>query len=232
MSPLFETLFVLARTSFILSNPATYNTSYAYLERASRVVAQSREKPSSIPVPALANYVRCVSGAFHHIAGMLHQSGRYSHCVRFLVEGCALGGRALELYRTIPDEDVDKGKTDAWEQLDEQLHRRWELLAVCHAKCGDRKVGYTILNLYLHRSCASRIVGRIRILRGVHQGVPVRLQLVRPSRTHQIPIDALRLSRAQAARHDRGPSDVHRDMRTLHGTRRRLRTWLVPQKRP
>ena len=37
------------------------------------------------------------------------------------------------------DEDA-KGKDEAWAQLEEQLWRRWELLGVCHAKTGDRKV--------------------------------------------------------------------------------------------
>jgi len=36
-----------------------------------------------------------------------------------------------------------KSKVDGeieWDQLEEQLYRRWELLAVCYSNNGDRKV--------------------------------------------------------------------------------------------
>ena len=86
----------------------------------------------------MANYMRCVSGAFYNLAGSLFQATRYGAAVPFLKESCALGGKALRLPRTISKSANDK----EWEQLEEQLFRRWELLAACYLKNGDRKVGY------------------------------------------------------------------------------------------
>ena len=88
-----------------------------------------------------------MASTYHYIAGQLYQSGRYDHAVRFIEESCRLGQQALELHQIAKrnadsmeaDEDA-KGKDEAWAQLEEQLWRRWELLGVCHAKTGDRKV--------------------------------------------------------------------------------------------
>ena len=84
---------------------------------------------------------------YHYFASQLHQSGRYDHTVRFLEEGCRLSEQALEGHRagkngsTPMDVDGEGAeKEEVWQQLEEQLSRRWELLGVCHAKTGDRKV--------------------------------------------------------------------------------------------
>lgn len=63
----------------------------------------------------------------------------------FLKEGCVLGNRALEIYRNGGKRKTDEEKKDAWKQLEEQLYRRWEILAVCQYKTGDRKVGGQVL---------------------------------------------------------------------------------------
>ena len=85
----------------------------------------------------MANYIRCVSGAFYNVAGSLYQATRYGAAVPFLKESCALGGKALRLPRPVPQSGHEK----EWRQLEEQLFCRWELLAVCYSKNGDRKVG-------------------------------------------------------------------------------------------
>ena len=41
----------------------------------------------------------------------------------------------------------DDDKEEVWKALGEQLSRRWELLGVCHAKTGDRKVREAHLTL-------------------------------------------------------------------------------------
>ena len=86
----------------------------------------------------MANYMRCVSGAFYNLAGTLFQATRYGAAVPFLKESCALGGKALRLPRPVSK----SANVKEWQQLEEQLFRRWELLGACYQKNGDRKVGY------------------------------------------------------------------------------------------
>ena len=90
----------------------------------------------------MANYMRCVSGAFYNLAGSLFQATRYGAAVPFLKESCVLGRKALRLPRPVSKLTNEK----EWQQLEEQLFRRWELLATCYSKNGDRKV--SILNIF------------------------------------------------------------------------------------
>ncbi|TBU21185.1 hypothetical protein BD311DRAFT_835203 [Dichomitus squalens] len=147
LTPALESLFTLARTSFALNNPDTYTVAHSHLARAAALLSDPPAS-SSVSQLALASYIRCVAGVYHYLAGQLHQSGRYDHTVRLADEGCRLGQRALQMYHAAKNDastDVDsesKGKEEAWKLLEEQLYRRWELLAVCHAKPGDRKSAY------------------------------------------------------------------------------------------
>jgi hypothetical protein len=81
---------------------------------------------------------------------MLYQGGKCGSAVRFLKEGCGLGGEALRMWRQA---DANRnGKADeVWKLLEEQLFRRWELLGVCYSKIGERKVSW---RLYL-RTCVA-----------------------------------------------------------------------------
>lgn len=148
LKPALDGLFTLSRTVFVLNKPDSYATARSHLDRAAALVTAA-SKGSAEPL-AIANYMRCVAGVYHLFAGQLHQSGRYDHTVRFLEEGCRLSTLALETYRTakagsaamdVDGEGAD-GKEQAWKLLPEQLSRRWELLGVCHAKTGDRKVRF------------------------------------------------------------------------------------------
>lgn len=173
VTPALETLLVLARTALIIRNPDTYATAWGVLQEARalvfehvvgrgpataevilEVIRHPHEKCAQGGVgwtPAttatLANYTRCVAGAFHNIAGTLCQADRISHAVRFLNEGCTLGKLALEMHRVAVEDargDAQDGGVrdkEGWKQLEEQLWHRWEILGVCQAKTGDRKVG-------------------------------------------------------------------------------------------
>lgn len=125
----------------------TYADCFDALSRAVSVLANVESKTSDHL--ALANYLRCVSGAFHNIAGTLYQANHYAHAIRFLDQSCELGEKALRVYRSadkiVPSEGADdswKDKEEAWSQLEEQMYRRWEILGVCHSKIGDRKFAY------------------------------------------------------------------------------------------
>jgi separase len=97
----------------------------------------------------LANYLRCLSGAFHNLGGALYQASQHSHAARFLEQSCIAGSEALAKYRiaaltsnTESPVAAETGKQNPWTQLEEQMYRRWEILGVCHSKTGDRKMAF------------------------------------------------------------------------------------------
>ncbi|KAL7283883.1 hypothetical protein ACG7TL_001154 [Trametes sanguinea] len=150
-----EGIFTLARTTFALNNPDSYASARTYLERATgllsdaaaRIQKQATEGPGvpSLSGSQLANYRRCIAGAYYNFAVQLHQSSRLSHAVPFLEEACELAEQALHEFKTASNSEEDTeedAKKGVWKQLEEQLYRRWELLGVCQAKTGDRQLAY------------------------------------------------------------------------------------------
>ncbi|KAG6920238.1 hypothetical protein DXG01_005007 [Tephrocybe rancida] len=129
-----DTLFVLARTRLIPADPRTYIPAHDFLTKATTLI-EPRASDPDLDVP---NYLRCISGAFHNVAGIVYQAGRYGSAVGFLKDACSLGVHALETRRNITASIGGKAE-EGWKQLDEQLYRRWELLGVCYQKNGDRK---------------------------------------------------------------------------------------------
>jgi separase len=158
---LLDLFFVLARSTFAPNNPVLTDAAYDLLSRAARLLgfqlADNHEWPHTIsPLPsvaqdALANFVRCLSGAFHSLGGTLYQTGKYGSAILFLRRGCFVGGVALRLHEScdtgLPGNVQESQKvasskeSDGWGQLRDQLSRRWELLGVCCSKIGDRQVG-------------------------------------------------------------------------------------------
>ena len=116
-------------------DPWTYNPAFEFLMRATRLVGL--DESAALQTEKQANFARCTSGAFYNLAGMLYQESRWGPAVRFLKEACARGSQALAAYKTaISTQNVDEN----WTTLEHQLYRRWELLAVCYLKIGDRQV--------------------------------------------------------------------------------------------
>ncbi|KIP07348.1 hypothetical protein PHLGIDRAFT_30059 [Phlebiopsis gigantea 11061_1 CR5-6] len=141
LTPALDSLFALARTTLVPSSPLSYTQAYDYLARTIIVLA-SAETFSCDPAQ-LANYVRCLSGAFHNMGGTLYQASQYSHAVRFLEKSCSMGEKALKIYRAIDTSaSQEKDKQDSWTQLAEQMYRRWEILGVCHSKTSDRRSAF------------------------------------------------------------------------------------------
>ncbi|KAG6866775.1 hypothetical protein C0991_011434 [Blastosporella zonata] len=132
-----DTSFVLARARLITSDPRTYIPAHDLLTKATALL-EPRVPDLTVDIP---NYLRCISGAFHNLAGTLYHAGRYGSAVGFLKDACSLGLRALETRRkgTTPNENKEGKTEEGWKQLEEQLYRRWELLGVCFLKNGDRK---------------------------------------------------------------------------------------------
>ncbi|OCH85114.1 hypothetical protein OBBRIDRAFT_891378 [Obba rivulosa] len=140
LTPALDSLFVLARNTLVVASPDTYLAAFGYLARASSLVSSiGTSIEEADKVVSRANYMRCVSGAFHNLAGTLYQAGRFDHAVRFMIQGCELGKKALSTFREMTSAVDSEG---VWKQLEEQLHRRWEILGVCQSKTGDRKLAY------------------------------------------------------------------------------------------
>lgn len=140
---------MLARTALNVRDAETYGPAYDLLARAGALV---RADDGASDGERRAECVRCAAGALHNLAGTLCHEGRYGPAARFLREGCALGARALAMWRHVI-RDGEKGWTDGnggttekekgeegWRQLEAQLFRRWELLGVCYVKIGERRV--------------------------------------------------------------------------------------------
>lgn len=145
LSPALDTLFVLSRTSLVAKNPETYDMSYDLLERTLTLPGISptlnHDTPAAFDSSALANYLRCISGAFHNLSATLYQANKLAAASRFLQQGCVLGEKAMSAHgkSSASPESADQ-KQQVWAQLEEQIFRRWELLGVCHIKTGDRRV--------------------------------------------------------------------------------------------
>ncbi|KAJ7653310.1 cysteine peptidase C50 [Mycena polygramma] len=136
---LLDALFVLARTKLNVPDPRTHGAPYTFLERAAAVLDLEFDDGAD-----KATYARCISGAFHNLAGTLYQAGKHGVAIRYLRDGCTLGKRALDMYAAGASAGKEEVlKTEAgWRQLEEQLWRRWELLGVCYSKIGDRKLAF------------------------------------------------------------------------------------------
>jgi len=136
-----DTLFALAKSKLKPADPRTHVPAHEYLLEAVSIVQPIPLSDESIDTP---NYVRCISGAFHNLAGTMYQAGRHGTAIGLLKEACGLGVKALEMRRArngASDGAKESSKTEeGWKQLEEQVYRRWELLGVCHSKIGERKV--------------------------------------------------------------------------------------------
>jgi separase len=161
---LLDLLFVLARTTLAPNNPVLTDAAYDLLVRAAGLLgfklADDHECPHAISPPpsvtddAFANFIRCISGAFHNLGGTLYQAGKYGSAIRFLRRGCRAGTVALHLRKSCDAKILDNTheqqrvatskETEGWGQLRDQLSRRWELLGVCYSKIGDRQVGQSL----------------------------------------------------------------------------------------
>ncbi len=157
---LLDLFFVLARTTLAPNNPVLTDAAYDLLSRAAGLLGfqladdhgcpHSTSPPASVTEEAFANFVRCLSGAFHGLGGTLYQAGKYGSAIRFLRRGCRMGAVALHLRKNcdarVSDNAYEQQKAatgkeiEGWGQLRDQLSRRWELLGVCCSKIGDRQV--------------------------------------------------------------------------------------------
>ena len=76
------------------------------------------------------------NGEGDRVGATLFSASQHSACITFLRDSCELGRQAVEM-RT-GNEEADEG----WQQLEEQLYRRWEILGICQSKAGNRKVRF------------------------------------------------------------------------------------------
>jgi separase len=148
----------LARVTLKVTDPGTFIPAFELLSQATSilntVLVHDSPSPSlSEEVVDIANYTRCISGAFYNLAGILYRGTRYGNAVPFLLESCTLAEKALSFPRS--PESMTETKRKEWTQLEEQLYRRWELLGVCYSKNSDRRVRF-----FLAASCCLTLLAR------------------------------------------------------------------------
>ncbi|KAF5357177.1 hypothetical protein D9756_006793 [Leucocoprinus leucothites] len=133
-----DSIFTLAKLTFKVRDLQTHTHTYDCLGKGLTIL--NTVSPTGIP---LANYLRCLSGAYYNFAGSLYQAGSHGPAVPFLKEACALGAKALARRPKDKSDGEKKAREqEGWKQLEETLFRRWELLGICHMKTGDRKNAY------------------------------------------------------------------------------------------
>ncbi|KAF7363579.1 Cysteine peptidase C50 [Mycena sanguinolenta] len=123
ITAVLDTLFVLARTKLNVHNPHTHGPPHAFLKRAAAFLDIDCDDVTADK----ATYARCISGAFHNLAGRVYAWNS--------------GSRSAQRCRR-SDSDKAPKTEEAWRQLREQLWRRRELLGVCYSKIGDRKLAF------------------------------------------------------------------------------------------
>lgn len=113
------------------SDPDTFIPAFEMLARATKIASTAAEV-------SLPNYLRCISGAFYVVGGVLYHAARFGAATRFVQEACKTGDDALTMWHKLGN--TREGE-EVWTQLEEQFHKRWELLGVCYSKIADRSVG-------------------------------------------------------------------------------------------
>ncbi|EJC97616.1 uncharacterized protein FOMMEDRAFT_171563 [Fomitiporia mediterranea MF3/22] len=139
-----DTLFQLATSVFDCRRAETCDTAYDYLIRGLQLTERTLPHASKDKRPA-ANYLRCLSGAFANLAGSLYKEERHGIAIRFLTQACPLSSRATEYFSESSPVDTTAGSEKdqgAWSTHRTQVYRRWELLGVCYAKTGDRRLAF------------------------------------------------------------------------------------------
>ena len=186
---------MLARTTLAPNNPVLTDTAYDLLARAACLLGlqldnDNHESYRAISTPAsaneetFANFIRCLSGAFHSLGATLYQAGKYGTAIRFLRQGCLVGRVALHLHvnhtdTQEPRKAASDKETEGWENLRGHLSRRWELLGVCYSKIGDRQVG-PALSFHLCQVTEERpATGRLRCFHRVSRLVCISAYLCR-----------------------------------------------------
>jgi hypothetical protein len=121
-----EALFCIARVK-VASDPLG---AFADLERCPPLVRACMAKD-------FPNSMRCTAAAFYNCGVKLYKGGDHSTATRFFHKACEFGAEALASYDTQPEARDESG---FWAALREQMPKRWELLAYCYGRSGDKRV--------------------------------------------------------------------------------------------
>lgn len=121
-----EALFCLGRVN-VASDPLG---AFTDLERCLPLVrsCMAKDFPTSM---------RCAAAAFYNCGIKLYKGGDHSTATRFFQKACEFGTEALASYDAQPEKSDESG---FWAALREQIPKRWELLAFCYGKSGDKRV--------------------------------------------------------------------------------------------
>lgn len=137
-----DTLILLSRVHFSLSDPTTHDDSLRLLTRAVdlRNTLDAFSTTSSHPtvnVPSeSANVSKCIGGIAYHCAGQLYSAGMVAQAAELMELCCNVYEDAL---RTVGGLE-SLAKEEAWSAMRDGMVRKWELLGGCWKKQGDLQV--------------------------------------------------------------------------------------------
>lgn len=151
-----DSLFNLATSYLNVQRPNTCDDAYDYLQKAEEVINHYSASASSTEEAItrkknIANYLRCLAGAYFNVAGSLYKGEKFGLAIRFLKRACPLAETSLACYEEVSPIKTDAVNKDARSEADDkdrevwashkaQVHKRWELLGACYGKLPDRKV--------------------------------------------------------------------------------------------
>lgn len=124
-----ESLISLARAE----SDRVGSDSFALLERCMPLVEPFSDSARK------AEMIKVVSNAYYICGAALYKEGKGGSAVGLFKVSCELGARALDVVRKCGDVSAE-GEVHTWAAHKELMSRRWELMGVCAAKGGDRKV--------------------------------------------------------------------------------------------
>ncbi|KDQ13324.1 hypothetical protein BOTBODRAFT_133563 [Botryobasidium botryosum FD-172 SS1] len=151
-----------------------------------------------------AELMRVVSNAYYVCGVGLYKDGKGGSAIAFLKVSCSLGKRALEMARASNVGGDGEAEGNTWSSHRDLMSKRWELLGVCAAKSGERKLAFESLTQALHTlplatfSTLTTLSGRLPI-RALFAEAPLRTMATLTERITGLAVHDLFLSGADVA---------------------------------
>ncbi|KAK4053371.1 separin protein [Microbotryomycetes sp. JL201] len=146
-----ETSVMLAYSRLVVNSRQSYAKVAETLERAQTFVILRSAESNLDPAACLS--VKSLASTWFNIGGILYNSAKPEHAIRFVQRSCDLTNAGIKLYgvsdlagdmekMTIQDDNPGnrEGHADVVDELRRQATKRWELLGMCRHTIGDKKV--------------------------------------------------------------------------------------------
>lgn len=137
-----DALLVLAYRHFHYQNRATYNPTFAFLDRSLTLLGATLSSTSfltTIPFSSSTHIAICaLSSTCANIGASLFNNGKAGDAIRFLRRSRELGAFVTNFAM---EDDTSEGVQESREYLKKGLSRRSETLAMAYQATGDKLVG-------------------------------------------------------------------------------------------